>query len=383
MNVNIHPIQIAPSVHPAAERFDRQRRLLTEDPRFCTLLDAMPDFTMIVNTEREVLFANRTLADFAAARGCPNPVGMRPGEILACRYALHDGHGCGTSDECRYCGAVATILEAQNGRQSVHECRLLRQTPDGPEACDLRIWGTPLIWQEERFVLLAAADISNEKRREVLENIFFHDILNTVGSISLIADMVANGKIPLEEARDELLSAIQSLDSDIRGQRLLLEAERNSLKTQFSLLCVDEILDQVVHLYRKNPLSRNKEIREELESRGACFRSDESLLRRVLGNLLKNALEASAEGETVTLGYRANQAEITFWCHNRGAIPPDVQSRIFQRSFSTKGTGRGTGTYSIKLLTEKYLKGRVSFTSDSGSGTTFTLVLPRNPSSGP
>jgi signal transduction histidine kinase len=44
---------------------------------------------------------------------------------------------------------------------------------------------------------------------------------------------------------------------------------------------------------------------------------------------------------------------------------------VFQRSFSTKGTGRGLGTYSIKLLTERYLGGRVWFESAEGHGTTF------------
>jgi sensor histidine kinase regulating citrate/malate metabolism len=43
-------------------------------------------------------------------------------------------------------------------------------------------------------------------------------------------------------------------------------------------------------------------------------------------------------------------------------IPKDVQLQLFQRSFSTKGMGRGWGTYSIRLLTERYLgAGLISF----------------------
>lgn len=38
-------------------------------------------------------------------------------------------------------------------------------------------------------------------------------------------------------------------------------------------------------------------------------------------------------------------------------LPLLVQLQIFNRSFSTKGKGRGTGTYSMKLLTKRYLKG--------------------------
>ena len=59
-----------------------------------------------------------------------------------------------------------------------------------------------------------------------------------------------------------------------------------------------------------------------------------------------------------------------------GVIPPDDQLQIFQRSFSTKGRGRGLGTYSIRLLGEAYLGGAVSFTSTQRTGTTFRIELP-------
>jgi sensor histidine kinase regulating citrate/malate metabolism len=60
---------------------------------------------------------------------------------------------------------------------------------------------------------------------------------------------------------------------------------------------------------------------------------------------------------------------------NDQVIPEDIQKQLFQRSFSTKGTGRGIGTYSIKLLTENYLKGKVSFVSNETDGTVFSIEL--------
>ena len=65
-----------------------------------------------------------------------------------------------------------------------------------------------------------------------------------------------------------------------------------------------------------------------------------------------------------------------FWSHNRGVMPPEVQRQVFKRSFSTKGAGRGLGTYSMRLLTERYLCGEVSFTSHPTAGTTFVAVIP-------
>ena len=108
------------------------------------------------------------------------------------------------------------------------------------------------------------------------------------------------------------------------------------------------------------------------------FVSDKTLLARVLGNLITNALEASVPGQTVTVWFR-NCDGPSFCVHNQAAMPEDVQARMFQRSFSTKGgTGRGVGAYSVKLLTENYLKGTVDFRSTRSEGTTFTVRLPRS-----
>jgi signal transduction histidine kinase len=60
-------------------------------------------------------------------------------------------------------------------------------------------------------------------------------------------------------------------------------------------------------------------------------------------------------------------------------MPPAVQLQVFNRSFSTKGPGRGLGTYSVKLLSEQYLGAEVDFTSESGHGTRFVVSLPKAP----
>ena len=104
--------------------------------------------------------------------------------------------------------------------------------------------------------------------------------------------------------------------------------------------------------------------------------TDKLLLRRVLGNLVKNALEASVEGEEIRLGFQNNGSAI-FRVHNERAMPEEVRLQVFRRSFSTKSPiGRGIGTYSAKLITERYLGGSLSFSSSEEQGTTFAVTLP-------
>jgi hypothetical protein len=359
-----------------AEELDRQHALLAGDEGLCNLLDAMPEFVMVVGPTRQILLGNRSLAHFAASQGCDAFIGARPGELLSCRHALSAPAGCGTGEACRTCGAVEAILAGLAGDRACYECRVLRETPHGPDALDLKVWGTPFRWQGQALALVVAVDISDEKRRKVLERIFFHDILNTAGAISGLAELLVDGILTLDEAKDNLMESARVLVEEIRSQRELLAAENNELVVNPTPLHSRQFLEMVALTYRNTPFGREREILIAPGVSETIFTSDERLLARVIGNLLKNALEASPAGGTVTLGCSVKGKEISFWCNNSGVIPRETQLQIFHRSFSTKEPGRGVGTYSVKILTERYLKGRVAFASNADDGTTFTVTYP-------
>ena len=114
-------------------------------------------------------------------------------------------------------------------------------------------------------------------------------------------------------------------------------------------------------------------------SESFAFVSDDSLVKRVLENMLKNGLEASAEGETVTLRFGKSAGNAWFEVHNAGCMDETVKRQVFRRYFSTKGQDRGLGTWSMKLLAEDYLGGSVGFHSTAEEGTVFTLTLPLSP----
>ena len=70
---------------------------------------------------------------------------------------------------------------------------------------------------------------------------------------------------------------------------------------------------------------------------------------------------------------------IEFRVLNPGTIPPETQLKIFQRSFSTKGVGRGLGTYGAQLIGERVLGGDVGFESNPANGTAFWIRIPAAP----
>ena len=361
------------------ELIDQQRAQLTAERQLCELLDAMPDNVMLLNEDRQILFANRTLEQFCAADGVYGLIGMRPGEALSCQTALTSKFGCGTGEACNICGAFESIQSACRGKRASFDCQILRQTPRGPDALDFRVWGSPLRWKPGQYLMVVTADISHIKRRQVLERLFFHDILNTAGTVNQIAEMLMHGILDFESAKKDLWQASQTLVRDIRGQRELSGAENDELKVDFGLVLVRDLLESVAALYRNSEVGLGRRIVIQEQTPGLLFLSDASLLARVLGNLLKNALEASQPGEAVTLGCRREETDIVLWCHNEGVLTREVQLQIFRRSFSTKGVGRGVGTFAIKLLSEKYLQGRVELESRPETGTVFTLTFPIAP----
>ena len=93
--------------------------------------------------------------------------------------------------------------------------------------------------------------------------------------------------------------------------------------------------------------------------------------------MLTNAFEATETGGEVRLWFELDEEWCGFCVWNEKCIPDEIRLRIFQRNFSTKqGTGRGLGTYSMKLFGEQFLKGKVDFETSPQKGTVFRLTLP-------
>ncbi|NBC17033.1 MAG: GHKL domain-containing protein [Bacteroidetes bacterium] len=367
------PTDFAPAERAASEQIQAQRRHFADVPLLTELLDAIPTFFLVLNEQRQTVFANKAVRDVLDAPE-DDLLGARPGDLFGCTHATTSPGGCGTTTFCRYCGAVQAILSALRGEETVQECRI-RQEDDG--ALDFRVWATPISVNDALFTAVAFQDISHEKRRRALERTFFHDVLNTAGGLRGVIDVLDEVDGPLfEEFVTMAQHSADALVSEINAQRTLTAAENGDLQARPEVVISTSVLRSVQEIYERHPVARDRTLRLAPDMAYAVFTSDPALLRRVLGNLAKNGLEATEAGAVVTMGCSTDDDEITFWVHNPGHMPEKVQRQLFQRSFSTKGDGRGLGTYSIKLLTEQYLGGQVDFTSTPADGTTFTITLP-------
>ena len=340
------------------------------------LLDAVSEACVILNRERQIVFANEALTLLVKAEDPLALCGLRPGEALRCVHAFERDEGCGTTEFCRTCGAVNAILRSQAGAVDVQECSI-SQT-DG-NALDLRVKAKPISINGEEYTLFSAIDISDEKRRKALERIFFHDLLNTAGALEGFSELLGTPPKGEERCVTSIRALSKRLLEEIAAQRELLAAEGNELVVEAGFVNSRECIESIVSQYDGEAYRKKCAVRIDPESTHATFSSDPVLLRRVIGNLLKNAVEASTKDDVVTIGCRSVSGAMEFRIHNPAAMPDKVRLQVFQRSFSTKGAGRGLGTYSAKLITERYLAGRISFTSSTDGGTTFRVAFPVGP----
>jgi signal transduction histidine kinase len=135
------------------------------------------------------------------------------------------------------------------------------------------------------------------------------------------------------------------------------------------------IAEEISQIAKEHPI--------HFSSQGACSSVyvDAKLLRHILGNLLSNATKYSPAGTPVTFTLECTPEHITFTIQDQGiGIPEADQARLFEafhRASNAKPLpGTGLGLAIVKQSVELH-GGTITFESQEGVGTTFTVILPQ------
>jgi PAS domain S-box-containing protein len=103
---------------------------------------------------------------------------------------------------------------------------------------------------------------------------------------------------------------------------------------------------------------------------------DESYMRRILQNLVTNAIQAMPNGGNLTISANCRGDKVNIVVEDTGGgIPFNVRDKLFMPLITTKAKGQGFGLAVVKRFTEG-MGGTVTFESEVGKGTKFTIVLP-------
>jgi two-component system, OmpR family, sensor kinase len=169
----------------------------------------------------------------------------------------------------------------------------------------------------------------------------------------------------------------------------LTRADAGQYPLQPRAFYLDELAAECVHSART--LAQAKKISLNFEEADEFpIHADESLLRRMMLNLLDNAIKYTPEGGRVTVRcVRSGNEYALSITDTGGGIPPELQPRIFERFFradkarsraENDGGGAGLGLSISRWIVEAH-HGRLELTYSDSIGSTFTAYLPIAPSS--
>jgi signal transduction histidine kinase len=119
--------------------------------------------------------------------------------------------------------------------------------------------------------------------------------------------------------------------------------------------------------------------RERRESE-YILRGEKSLLENMFSNLIKNAIEASPEGKSVSVGIeieeKGDSRYLIVDIHNLSTVPDEIRDKFFEPYVTSKKKGgTGLGTHSAMLVVEAH-QGDIRFNTSREGGTHVIVKLP-------
>jgi signal transduction histidine kinase len=240
---------------------------------------------------------------------------------------------------------------------------------------------------EEKNRLLAAS-LERERRLEAealrqsrlaamgeMAAMLAHEVRNPLGAMELFTGLLLQDLYDRPEAQklaQQVAGGIADLNHLVTN---LLEFTRTQTPRSAVVDCCALVEDALRYTADLSAAHRVAIVRR-YEAPAVSAQADPDLLRPVLLNLVRNAVQAMPSGGTLTLAIAADADATRVVIGDTGAgIPPAAREEIFRAFYSTRAKGTGLGlTVARGLLTA--MGGRIAVESEVGRGTTFTVELP-------
>jgi signal transduction histidine kinase/CRP-like cAMP-binding protein len=249
----------------------------------------------------------------------------------------------------------------------------------------------PFRKEDEEFIdaLSAHASIAIENARVAQEMILnerlstvgtmagsiLHDIKSPMNTIKLHTEALRNisGN---EEAAGIAGEVIEQIDRLVNMVQEILDFSRGVSSMNMKKVEIGKILDRVLGFLEKDIQRQKLKTDRQMEYTGYCV-LDPDKIERVFYNLASNAIDAMADGGTLSIATTTfdDKLQVIFRDTGRG-IPKEIRARIFDPFFTFgKKHGTGLGMAIVKKIIEDH-NGIIDFETAEGKGTTFYIYLP-------
>ena len=227
------------------------------------------------------------------------------------------------------------------------------------------------------------SDLNREK--DGMMDIVAHDLKSPLNNISGLVNLVSMDG----ELNDEQITHLNSIKNQISiGNDLIRDLldihayEHAESKTENVQIQLDQYIPEFVKNYQQVIDNKHQQLEIIRPSESIMLNTDPNLLRRILDNILTNAIKFSNENKVITIEYGIDNKMVNISITDQGpGISTQDQKNMFKmfKKLSARPTGgessNGLGLSIINTLVKK-LNGNINVDSEVGSGTRFSVILP-------
>jgi PAS domain S-box-containing protein len=344
----------------------RTAQVSAERQRLYNVLEALPSYVILLDKSHHVVFANKVFREsFGEDHG------------KRCHEYLFN-----KDYECENCETYRVYKE----NKPQHWCWT------GPNGRNYDIYDFPFKEADgSTLILEMGIDITEQKKIE--KQLKDSERLATIGAT---AGMVGHDiRNPLQAIISDIYLAKSDLEplSDSEGKKNLLESldgiEKNVTYINKIVLDLQDFSRPFNPVFRevdfeglceeiltKNGVPENVAASCEVDEKSKRLVSDPDLLRRIMSNLVSNAIQAMPNGGRLDFRAYNDAGHTILSVKDTGiGIPEGARDKLFTPLFTTKSRGQGFGLAVVKRITEA-LGGTITFESTVGKGTNFIIRLP-------
>jgi len=235
--------------------------------------------------------------------------------------------------------------------------------------------------QMERLADERAAKLKDAERLAAIgatAGMVGHDIRNPLQAI--ISDVFI-AKCDLEKSsacaeKDSVLECLSEIEKNVDYiNKIVADLQDYSkvLKPVLKEIDLEPFFNDILF---KNSIPKKIDVACIVDGQAKTIMADPDLLKRILTNLISNAVNAMPNGGKLALHAFKEKGDIRVTVQDTGVgVPDEIKPKLFTPLFTTRAKGQGFGLPVVKRMTEA-LGGEVTFESQVGKGTKFTIRLP-------
>jgi len=205
-----------------------------------------------------------------------------------------------------------------------------------------------------------------------------HDMRNFLsGLVYLEYELCSKPEIG-DDVKDTVrvcLAGLKNLTSTLEAMGQF--ARQGTMEISEKLFDPRDIINEALKVMRPDASLRKRALEVKMDQNLPSIVGDKQKLVQVMVNLIRNAVQATKEGERICVCARAgSDGEVVLSVEDEGqGVPVELRERLFEPFVSGKGErGMGMGLYMAKLIVESH-KGQIRYAPGEGKGSRFEIVL--------